>query len=68
MLGTEYNWLVTLTGSSREFPRVRLSGTGVITLWVAAFCLLAVILTAAPNRVSSTHDAAAAPESLSTKR
>jgi hypothetical protein len=45
MLGTEYNWLISLsphpvTGK----PQVRMASSGLFTLTVAVFCFLCVAL------------------------
>jgi hypothetical protein len=48
MLGTEYNWLITVDRQGHGMPRVSLGGSGLITLGVAVFCFLCVWLRAAP--------------------
>lgn len=48
MLGTEYNWLVTVDRQGNGLPRASLGGSGLITLAVAVFCFLCVSLRAAP--------------------
>jgi sugar lactone lactonase YvrE len=49
MLGTEYNWLITVDRQGNGLPRVSLGGSGLITLAVAVFCFLCVSLRAAPT-------------------
>jgi hypothetical protein len=49
MLGSEYNWLITLTGSAKGTPRVTLASGGLLTLVVACFCLGCVALHAAAS-------------------
>ncbi len=44
MLGSEYNWLITLTRPTHGALRVRLAGGGLVTLAIALCCLLAVAL------------------------
>jgi hypothetical protein len=44
MLGSEYNWLIVRTAPSHSEPRVSLARTGMLTLLVAAFCLLCAAL------------------------
>jgi len=46
MLGSEYNWLVTFTRPTKGIPRVRMAGDGLLTLAIAAICVLTVLLTA----------------------
>ena len=47
MLGTEYNWLVNLTYNLDGVPKVRLTVTGLLTLFIAIFCFLCLALQAA---------------------
>lgn len=47
MLGTEYNWLVNLTYNLEGVPKVRLTVTGLLTLFIAIFCFLCLALQAA---------------------
>ncbi|MDI1248759.1 MAG: hypothetical protein PSV13_07850 [Lacunisphaera sp.] len=49
MLGTEYNWLITVDRQGHGVTRVSLGGSGLITLAVAVFCFLCVSLRAAPT-------------------
>lgn len=44
MLGTEYNWLITVDHQGNGVTRVSLGGSGLITLAVAVFCLLCITL------------------------
>ncbi|MDI1319145.1 MAG: hypothetical protein PSW75_02985 [bacterium] len=44
MLGTEYNWLISLTRQPNGVPRASLSGSGLFTLAVAVFCFLCIAL------------------------
>jgi len=46
MLGTEYNWLISLTREPKGAPRASLSGSGLLTLAIAVFCFLCVALRA----------------------
>ena len=46
MLGTEYNWLISVSEPDEGVPRVRLASTGLLTVAVAAFCLGCVSLNA----------------------
>ena len=48
MLGTEYNWLVTVDRQGNGLPRASLGSSGLITLAVAVFCFLCVSLRATP--------------------
>lgn len=50
MLGTEYNWLITLDSHSTEGDRrVRITSGGLLTLSVAVFCFLCVAVQAEPT-------------------
>lgn len=50
MLGTEYNWLVSLSPHpTNGSPQVRMASSGLLTLAVAVFCFLCVALRAAPT-------------------
>ena len=44
MLGSEYNWLITLSRPSHGLPQVRVAGDGLLTLAIAAICFLTVLL------------------------
>lgn len=44
MLGTEYNWLISVSEPDEGAPRVRLASTGLLTVAVGVFCLLCVSL------------------------
>lgn len=46
MLGSEYNWLITLTRRAKGTPQVRMASDGLLTLAIAACCFLAVALQA----------------------
>lgn len=46
MLGSEYNWLLNLTYNSDGVPKVRLSMSGLGTLFIAVFCFLCIALQA----------------------
>lgn len=48
MLGTEYNWLISVSHPADGIPRARLASTGLLTLAVASFCLICVSLRAEP--------------------
>lgn len=48
MLGTEYNWLVTVARQGDGLSRASLGSSGLITLAVAMFCFLCVSLRATP--------------------
>ena len=47
MLGSEYNWLISLTRKVNGVPKVRVARGGLLTLAVALFCFLCVALQAA---------------------
>jgi hypothetical protein len=47
MLGTEYNWLISLTRPANGAPKAVLARSGLLTLAIAVFCLLCVALRAA---------------------
>jgi hypothetical protein len=47
MLGTEYNWLISLVRPAHGAPRIVLAGGGLLTLAIAVFCFLCVALRAA---------------------
>ena len=47
MLGSEYNWLISLTRPAQGAPKASLARSGLLTLAVAVFCLLCVALHAA---------------------
>ena len=44
MLGSEYNWLITLTRPANGTPQVRMARDGLLTLAIAAICFLTVLL------------------------
>jgi hypothetical protein len=44
MLGSEYNWLISLTRPAQGAPKTSLARSGLLTLAVAVFCLLCVVL------------------------
>ena len=44
MLGTEYNWLITVDRQGQGLPRVSLGSSGLITLAVAMFCFFCIAL------------------------
>jgi hypothetical protein len=46
MLGSEYNWLISLTRQANGGPKVRLASGALLTLAVALFCFLCVALQA----------------------
>ena len=46
MLGTEYNWLISLSSTDEGAPQVRVASNGLLTLAVAVFCFLCVALLA----------------------
>jgi len=47
MLGTEYNWLISLSPHpDNGTPQVRMASSGLLTLAVAVFCFLCVALLA----------------------
>lgn len=48
MLGTEYSWLISISKPFDGTPRVRLAGTGLLTIGVGVFCLLCATLKAEP--------------------
>ena len=60
MLGSEYNWLISLSRPAHGLPRVRVARTGLLTLGVALFCLLCVLLRAEPAQLPLLREAAAA--------
>ncbi len=47
MLGTAYNWLISLSHPADGAPQVRVASSGLLTLAVAVFCFLCVALGAA---------------------
>jgi hypothetical protein len=47
MLGSEYNWLISLTRKANGVPKVRMTSGGLLTLAVAMFCFFCVVLQAA---------------------
>ena len=47
MLGSEYNWLITRPRLTNRTPQVRMAGDGLLTLAIAAICLLTVLLNTA---------------------
>jgi hypothetical protein len=47
MLGSEYNWLISLARQANGVPKVRIASGGMLTLAVAVFCFLCVALNAA---------------------
>jgi hypothetical protein len=53
MLGSEYNWLISLTRRTDGVPRVSLAQSGLLTLGVAVFCLICVAAHAAPDRTGA---------------
>ena len=44
MLGSEYNWLISLTRPANGRPRVRIASDGLLTLAIAVGCFLTVAL------------------------
>ena len=57
MLGTEYNWLVSLSPHpTNGSPQVRMASSGLLTLGVAVFCFLSVALKAAPPVAAPSSD------------
>lgn len=44
MLGTEYNWLISSKQQPDGIPQARLTGSGLLTLAIAMFCLLCFAL------------------------
>ena len=46
MLGTEYNWLISLTRQADGATRAVLDGSGLSTLAVAIFCFVCIALCA----------------------
>lgn len=60
MLGTEYNWLISVSHPADGIPRARLASNGPVTLAVAFFCLLCVSLRAEPAHRRLMREAAAA--------
>lgn len=57
MLGTEYNWLVSLSPHpTNGSPQVRMASSGLLTLAVAVFCFLCVALKAAPPLAAASSD------------
>jgi sugar lactone lactonase YvrE len=59
MLGSEYNWLISLTRRTDGVPRVSLAQSGLLTLGVAVFCLICVAAHAAPAQPSAGSEEAA---------
>ena len=59
MLGSEYNWLISLSRPGKGTPRVRMARTGMLTLAVAVFCFFCVALRAGPAHPRSPDEAAA---------
>jgi hypothetical protein len=47
MLGSEYNWLISLTRPPKGAPQARMASGGLLTLAIAVFCFLCVALHAA---------------------
>ncbi len=60
MLGTEYNWLISLSRPTAGVRRVRRSGTGMLTLAVAVFCFFCIALHAEPRHRELLSEATAA--------
>lgn len=60
MLGTEYNWLISVSESDDGTPRARLSGPTPITIAVALFCFVCVALRAEPAHRQFMREATAA--------
>lgn len=60
MLGTEYNWLISISEPADGIPRVRLASTGLLTLAVGVFCFLCVSLRAEPAHRQLMREATAA--------
>lgn len=58
MLGTEYNWLLSVSPSEDGLPRARLARTGLLTLAVGVFCFLCVSLEAEPPHRALMREAA----------
>jgi sugar lactone lactonase YvrE len=56
MLGSEYNWLISLSRPGKGTPRVRMARTGMFTLAVAVFCFLCVALRAESTRSGTAAD------------
>ena len=44
MLGSEYNWLISLTRRAPGKPGVRMASDGLFTLAIGMLCLLAMML------------------------
>ena len=44
MLGSEYNWLISLSRAANGAPRVRVASDALLTLVIAALCFVAVVL------------------------
>ncbi len=57
MLGTEYNWLISLTRPARGVPRAVLARGGLLTLAIAVFCLLCLALRAETVRPAADSSA-----------
>lgn len=60
MLGTEYNWLISISHPTDGLPRPRLARTGLLTLAVGVFCFLCVSLQAEPAHRTLMREATAA--------
>lgn len=60
MLGTEYNWLITISRPADGHPRARLAGTGFLTLAVGVFCFFCVSLRAEPAHRTLLREATVA--------
>ena len=60
MLGTEYNWLISVSHPTDGHPRARLAGTGFLTLAVGVFCFLCVSLRAEPAHRALLREATVA--------
>ncbi|WP_438483203.1 hypothetical protein [Oleiharenicola lentus] len=60
MLGFEYTWLLSFTRTSNGDLHIRRAGSGLTTLAVVIFCLLAVVLSAEPVRSGLLREAATA--------
>lgn len=60
MLGNEYNWLITFTRPVNGVPRAVLARGGMLTLAIAVFCFLCVMLRAEPPHRVLLQEAIAA--------
>lgn len=58
MLGTDYNWLISLTPQAKGALRASLGSGGLVTLAVAGFCFLCVALRAEPAKGTAADETA----------